>query len=150
MAKWGTNGASQLSSLQITYVFATVVIGKKTTLVRGRCSHCASVPWTSSSSSSELIHPQRAICCVRLEDRIETKAAASYRHRRKQTPPRAVHFFPPLSGVSSANPNKLVLYSQFQKKSYKVSICPRKIFRQPTKMGGKRNRQGLQRPCSRP
>ena len=32
------------------------------------------------------------------------------------------------------------LYSQFQKKSYKVSICPRKIFRQPTKMGGKRNR----------
>ena len=34
----------------------------------------------------------------------------------------------------------VVLYSQFQKKSYKVSICPRKIFCQPTKMGGKRNR----------
>ena len=34
-------------------------------------------------------------------------------------------------------------YSQFQNKSYKVSVCPRKIFRQPTKMGGKRKWQVL-------
>ena len=37
------------------------------------------------------------------------------------------------------SPPERILYSQFRKKSYKVSASPIMTFRQPAKMGGKRN-----------